>query len=178
MPYPSIRLITPQIPSPAPSAVTSVCNTSTAELKKAIVLLKTKNADYIYSVRIARPKHRKHRNRRHLTALLVILLYHVNLSGSCVVKTKKSDCIFQMQIALSYISSIFSCNYSLSGRPYPHACSFPPVSAHALSPASVVSSAAISASPTSISWTSTTSSLLRVSRLLTYFSISNASFSL
>ena len=29
-PYPSIRLIAPQIPRPAPSAITSVCKVSTA----------------------------------------------------------------------------------------------------------------------------------------------------
>ena len=35
-PYPSSRFITPHIPRPAPSAMTSVWRTSTAELKKAI----------------------------------------------------------------------------------------------------------------------------------------------
>jgi len=34
--YPSKRLITPHIPRPAPSAITSDCIASTAELKKAI----------------------------------------------------------------------------------------------------------------------------------------------
>lgn len=36
-PYPSKRLTIPQIPRPAPSAITSVCNTPTAELKNPIV---------------------------------------------------------------------------------------------------------------------------------------------
>lgn len=36
-PYPSIRLIMPQIPRPAPSAITNVCNTPIALLKNAIV---------------------------------------------------------------------------------------------------------------------------------------------
>ena len=35
-PYPSKRLIAPQMPRPAPRAMTSVCRTSTAELKNAI----------------------------------------------------------------------------------------------------------------------------------------------
>ena len=35
-PYPSSRLITPQIPRPAPRAMTKVCKTSTALLKKSI----------------------------------------------------------------------------------------------------------------------------------------------
>ena len=33
LPYPSMRLMPPQMPSPAPSAITKVCNTSTALLK-------------------------------------------------------------------------------------------------------------------------------------------------
>jgi len=33
---PSMRLMPPQMPSPAPSAITKVCNTSTALLKKSI----------------------------------------------------------------------------------------------------------------------------------------------
>lgn len=36
LPYPSMRLMPPQMPSPAPSAITKVCNTSTALLKKSI----------------------------------------------------------------------------------------------------------------------------------------------
>ena len=35
-PYPSRRLITPQMPSPAPRAITRVCNTSIALLKNSI----------------------------------------------------------------------------------------------------------------------------------------------
>ena len=35
-PYPSSRLMTPQIPRPAPRAMTKVCKTSTALLKKSI----------------------------------------------------------------------------------------------------------------------------------------------
>lgn len=35
-PYPSMRLIPPQIPRPAPRATTRVCNTSTALLKNSI----------------------------------------------------------------------------------------------------------------------------------------------
>ena len=35
-PYPSKRLMTPQIPRPAPRAMTNVCNTPTAESKNAI----------------------------------------------------------------------------------------------------------------------------------------------
>ncbi len=38
-PYPSKRLIAPQIQRPAPRAITRVCNTSTALLKKPILLL-------------------------------------------------------------------------------------------------------------------------------------------
>ena len=36
LPYPSSRLMTPQIPRPAPRAMTKVCKTSTALLKKSI----------------------------------------------------------------------------------------------------------------------------------------------
>ncbi|EQK19083.1 hypothetical protein QUY_3461 [Clostridioides difficile P71] len=36
LPYPSMRLMPPQMPSPAPSAITKVCNTSTALLKNSI----------------------------------------------------------------------------------------------------------------------------------------------
>ena len=43
-PYPSKRLITPQMPKPAPSAITRVCNTSIAELKNSIKLLSAANA--------------------------------------------------------------------------------------------------------------------------------------
>ena len=35
-PYPSSRLMTPQIPRPAPRAMTKICKTSTALLKKSI----------------------------------------------------------------------------------------------------------------------------------------------
>ena len=38
-PYPSKRLITPQMPRPAPRAITSVCKTPTALLKNAIIKL-------------------------------------------------------------------------------------------------------------------------------------------
>ena len=37
-------LITPQMPKPAPSAITRVCNTSIAELKNSIKLLSAANA--------------------------------------------------------------------------------------------------------------------------------------
>ncbi len=36
LPYPSSKLITPQIPSPAPSAITRVWSTLIAEVKKVI----------------------------------------------------------------------------------------------------------------------------------------------
>ena len=43
-PYPSKRLITPQMPSPAPRAITKVCNTPIALLKNSIKLLSAANA--------------------------------------------------------------------------------------------------------------------------------------
>ena len=38
LPYPSRRFTTPQATRPAPSAITSVCNTVIAELKNAILI--------------------------------------------------------------------------------------------------------------------------------------------
>ena len=49
LPYPSIRFTTPQIPRPAPSAITRVCRTPTALLKNAIREV-TKIADLLFFV--------------------------------------------------------------------------------------------------------------------------------
>jgi len=63
-PYPSKRLIAPQIPRPAPSATTSVCKVPTALVKNVIIkfLLKIKcpvsvlHRFSLYDVNILRPE--------------------------------------------------------------------------------------------------------------------------
>ncbi len=48
MPYPSMRLITPHTPKPAPKAMTRTFSVPIAEVKKAIIFQETKIADFVY----------------------------------------------------------------------------------------------------------------------------------
>lgn len=75
-----MRLITPQIPSPAPRAITSVCKTPTAELKNAIKY-ETKIADLLYFVHFyffrRNPKSKRAVFRSEITVLFTLRFWYL-----------------------------------------------------------------------------------------------------